>query len=71
MSPLSGWARIHPHTATRLRLSLSLVLLALVGFEGFVLAGRPSVPHAAVWASGAPDAPHPSAMARSAARCRS
>ncbi|WP_374773501.1 histidine kinase [Streptomyces sp. NBC_01310] len=52
MSPLSGWARHHPHTARWLRLSLSLVLLALVTFEGVVLARQPSLPHAAVWASG-------------------
>ncbi|MFD4869002.1 sensor histidine kinase [Streptomyces sp. NPDC058412] len=52
MSPLSGWARHHPHTAGGLRLSLSLVLLALVTFEGVVLARQPSLPHAAVWASG-------------------
>ncbi|WP_327261974.1 histidine kinase [Streptomyces sp. NBC_01232] len=52
MSPLSGWARSHPHAATWLRLSLSLVLLALVSFEGVVLARQPSLPHAAVWVSG-------------------
>ncbi|WP_079404654.1 sensor histidine kinase [Streptomyces sp. 3211] len=52
MSPLSGWSRSHPRLATRLRLSLSLVLLALVTFEGVVLARQPSVPHAAVWVSG-------------------
>ncbi|MFG2231809.1 sensor histidine kinase [Streptomyces sp. NPDC048723] len=52
MSPLSGWARSHPHAATWLRLSLSLVLLAFVTFEGVVLARQPSLPHAAVWVSG-------------------
>ncbi|WP_030385483.1 sensor histidine kinase [Streptomyces sp. NRRL S-241] len=52
MSPLSGWSRSHPRLATWLRLSLSLVLLALVTFEGVVLARQPSVPHAAVWVSG-------------------
>ncbi|MFI7353292.1 sensor histidine kinase [Streptomyces avidinii] len=52
MSPLSGWARSHPRVATWLRLSLTLVLLALVTFEGVVLARQPSAPHAAVWASG-------------------
>ncbi|MEU9161189.1 histidine kinase [Streptomyces sp. NPDC048424] len=52
MSPLSSWARRHPHTADGLRLSLSLVLLALVTFEGVVLARQPSLPHAAVWVSG-------------------
>ncbi|MFG2486746.1 sensor histidine kinase [Streptomyces virginiae] len=52
MSPLSAWARSHPHAATWLRLSLSLVLLAFVTFEGVVLARQPSLPHAAVWVSG-------------------
>ncbi len=52
MSPLAGWARRHPHTADAIRLGLSLVLLALVTFEGVVLARRPSLPHGAVWASG-------------------
>ncbi|MFD9371848.1 sensor histidine kinase [Streptomyces sp. NPDC060020] len=52
MSPLSGWARHHPHTAGALRVCLSLVLLALVTFEGVVLARQPSLPHAAVWLSG-------------------
>ncbi|MFJ3634450.1 sensor histidine kinase [Streptomyces sp. NPDC090112] len=52
MSPLSGWARTHPRTARTLRLALVLVLLALVAVEGAALARRPSLPHAAVWASG-------------------
>uniref|UniRef100_A0AAU2JKQ9 histidine kinase n=1 Tax=Streptomyces sp. NBC_00049 TaxID=2903617 RepID=A0AAU2JKQ9_9ACTN len=52
MSPLAGWARRHPHTADWIRLTLSLVLLALVTFEGVVLARQPSLPHAIVWASG-------------------
>lgn len=52
MSPLAGWARRHPHTADAIRLGLSLVLLALVTFEGVVLARQPSLPHGAVWASG-------------------
>ncbi|MEU6209782.1 histidine kinase [Streptomyces sp. NPDC047023] len=52
MSPLSGWARTHPRTARTLRLTLVLVLLALVAVEGAALARRPSLPHAAVWASG-------------------
>lgn len=52
MSPLAGWARRHPRTAGWIRLALSLVLLALVTFEGVVLARQPSLPHATVWASG-------------------
>ncbi|MFG2338317.1 sensor histidine kinase [Streptomyces yangpuensis] len=52
MIPLDGWARTHPHAASWLRLLLTLVLLALVTFEGVVLAGRPSLPHAALWTSG-------------------
>ncbi|MFD7085944.1 sensor histidine kinase [Streptomyces sp. NPDC059918] len=52
MSPLASWARRHPHTADGIRLTLSLVLLALVTFEGVVLARQPSLPHAAVWVSG-------------------
>lgn len=52
MSPLAGWARRHPRGADWIRLCLSLVLLALVTFEGVVLARQPSLPHAAVWASG-------------------
>ncbi|MFG2876629.1 sensor histidine kinase [Streptomyces sp. NPDC048337] len=52
MSPLSGWARRNPHTANWVRLCLSLVLLALVTFEGVVLARQPSAPHATVWVSG-------------------
>ncbi|MFD9724826.1 sensor histidine kinase [Streptomyces sp. NPDC059072] len=52
MSPLSGWARRHPQAATTARLTLSLVLLALVTFEGVVLARQPSLPHATVWVSG-------------------
>ncbi|MFJ8014588.1 sensor histidine kinase [Streptomyces sp. NPDC096339] len=52
MSPLSGWARRHPHAADLARLTLSLVLLALVTFEGVVLARQPSLPHATVWVSG-------------------
>ncbi|MFC9813544.1 sensor histidine kinase [Streptomyces virginiae] len=52
MSPLDRWVRTHPHAAPWLRLALSLVLLALVTFEGVVLAARPSLPHAALWASG-------------------
>ncbi|MFC9296147.1 sensor histidine kinase [Streptomyces sp. NPDC057011] len=52
MSPLSGWARRNPHTANWIRLCLSLVLLALVTFEGVVLARQPTLPHATVWVSG-------------------
>ncbi|MER6487123.1 histidine kinase [Streptomyces virginiae] len=52
MSPLARWVRTHPHAAPWLRLVLSLVLLALVILEGVVLAARPSLPHAALWASG-------------------
>ncbi|MEC4572030.1 sensor histidine kinase [Streptomyces virginiae] len=52
MSPLARWVRTHPHAAPWLRLALSLVLLALVTLEGVVLAARPSLPHAALWASG-------------------
>ncbi|MFJ9933500.1 sensor histidine kinase [Streptomyces virginiae] len=52
MSPLARWVRTHPHAAPWLRLALSLVLLALVTLEGLVLAARPSLPHAALWASG-------------------
>ncbi|MET9321315.1 histidine kinase [Streptomyces sp. NPDC003038] len=52
MSPLAGWARRHPHAADGIRLVLTLVLLALVTFEGVVLARQPSLPHATVWASG-------------------
>lgn len=52
MSPLSRWTRRHPHAADLIRLTLSLVLLALVTFEGVVLARQPSLPHATVWASG-------------------
>ncbi|MFG2747704.1 sensor histidine kinase [Streptomyces xanthophaeus] len=52
MSPLASWARRHPHAADWIRLCLSLVLLALVTFEGVVLARQPSLPHAAVWVSG-------------------
>ncbi|MFB7812313.1 MULTISPECIES: sensor histidine kinase [Streptomyces] len=52
MSPVARWVRTHPHAAPWLRLALSLVLLALVILEGVVLAARPSLPHAALWASG-------------------
>ncbi|MFD7553527.1 MULTISPECIES: sensor histidine kinase [unclassified Streptomyces] len=52
MSPLSGWARRNPQAAGLTRLTLSLVLLALVTFEGVVLARQPSLPHATVWVSG-------------------
>ncbi|MCX5196670.1 histidine kinase [Streptomyces sp. NBC_00249] len=52
MSPLATWARRHPHAADWIRLLLSLVLLALVTFEGVVLARQPSLPHATVWISG-------------------
>ncbi|MFD5488536.1 sensor histidine kinase [Streptomyces virginiae] len=52
MSPLARWVRTHPHAAPWLRLALSLVLLALVILEGVVLAARPSLPHADLWASG-------------------
>ncbi|MFD8979449.1 sensor histidine kinase [Streptomyces sp. NPDC059564] len=52
MSPLAAWSRRHPHAADWIRLLLSLVLLALVTFEGVVLARQPSLPHAAVWISG-------------------
>ncbi|MFE7099848.1 sensor histidine kinase [Streptomyces erythrochromogenes] len=52
MSPLDGWIRTHPHAAPWFRLFLTLTLLALVTFEGVVLARRPSLPHAALWTSG-------------------
>ncbi|MBT2450159.1 two-component sensor histidine kinase [Streptomyces sp. ISL-43] len=52
MSPLAPWARRHPYAADWIRVFLSVTLLALVTFEGVVLARRPSVPHAAVWVSG-------------------
>ncbi|MET9468074.1 histidine kinase [Streptomyces sp. NPDC006544] len=52
MSPLRSWARRHPYAADWLRITLSVTLLALVSFEGVVLARQPSVPHAAVWVSG-------------------
>ncbi|WP_327167927.1 sensor histidine kinase [Streptomyces subrutilus] len=52
MSPPAGWARRHPRAADRTRLALSLLLLALVTFEGVVLARQPSLPHATVWISG-------------------
>ncbi|MER7734165.1 histidine kinase [Streptomyces erythrochromogenes] len=52
MSPLGGWVRGHPHAAPWFRLFLALALLALVTFEGVVLARRPSLPHAALWTSG-------------------
>ncbi|MFJ8213039.1 sensor histidine kinase [Streptomyces sp. NPDC096033] len=52
MSPLASWARRHPRAADRIRLLLCLLLLALVTFEGVVLARQPSPPHATVWASG-------------------
>lgn len=52
MSPLSPWTRRHPHAADWIRIALSLTLLALVSFEGVVLARQPSAPHAAVWVSG-------------------
>ena len=52
MSPVKSWARRHPGAARWIRVVLSLALLALVTFEGVVLARRPSTPHAAVWVSG-------------------
>ncbi|WP_330295858.1 sensor histidine kinase [Streptomyces sp. NBC_00503] len=52
MSPLGPWARRHPYIADWIRIILSVTLLALVSFEGVVLARQPSAPHAAVWASG-------------------
>lgn len=52
MSPLASWARRHPRAAGGIRLLFSVLLLALVSFEGVVLARQPSAPHAAVWASG-------------------
>ncbi|MEV6681991.1 histidine kinase [Streptomyces erythrochromogenes] len=52
MSPLDGRIRTHPHAAPWFRLFLTLTLLALVTFEGVVLARRPSLPHAALWTSG-------------------
>lgn len=52
MSPLSGWARRNPRVAGWGRLALSLVLLALVSFEGVVLIRQPSFPHGTVWVSG-------------------
>ncbi|MGW6705399.1 sensor histidine kinase [Streptomyces sp. NPDC054956] len=52
MSPLGPWARRNPYAAQWIRIILSLTLLALVTFEGVVLARQPSVPHAAVWVSG-------------------
>ncbi|WP_030963936.1 hypothetical protein [Streptomyces sp. NRRL S-378] len=52
MNPVDGWVRTHPHAAPWFRLLLTLTLPALVTFEGVVLAGRPSLPHAALWTSG-------------------
>ncbi|WP_328298075.1 histidine kinase [Streptomyces sp. NBC_00435] len=52
MSPLGPWARRHPYAADWIRILLSVTLLALVTFEGVVLARQPSTPHAAVWVSG-------------------
>lgn len=52
MSPLGPWARRHPYAADWIRITLSVTLLALVTFEGVVLARQPSTPHAAVWVSG-------------------
>ncbi|KOU50526.1 histidine kinase [Streptomyces sp. WM4235] len=52
MSPLASWTRRHPRAARLLRVTLSLLLLGLVTFEGLVLARQPSAPHAAVWVSG-------------------
>lgn len=52
MSPLGPWARRHPRAADWIRILLSVTLLALVSFEGVVLARQPSLPHAAVWVSG-------------------
>ncbi|MCJ0868389.1 sensor histidine kinase [Streptomyces sp. AP-93] len=52
MSPLGPWARRHPYAADWIRIILSVTLLALVTFEGVVLARQPSTPHAAVWVSG-------------------
>ncbi|MFE1789234.1 sensor histidine kinase [Streptomyces sp. NPDC059525] len=52
MSPLASWARRHPRAADRIRLLLCVLLLALVTFEGVVLARQPSPPHATVWVSG-------------------
>lgn len=52
MSPLGPWARRHPFAADWIRIILSVTLLALVSFEGVVLARQPSTPHAAVWVSG-------------------
>ncbi|MGI5449223.1 sensor histidine kinase [Streptomyces sp. CA-243310] len=52
MSPLASWTRRHPRAARLLRVTLSVVLLGLVTFEGIVLARQPSAPHAAVWVSG-------------------
>ncbi|KJY26442.1 sensor histidine kinase [Streptomyces katrae] len=52
MSLLASWARRHPRAADRIRLLLCVLLLALVTFEGVVLARQPSPPHATVWVSG-------------------
>ncbi|MEV6576481.1 hypothetical protein [Streptomyces sp. NPDC051577] len=52
MSPLASWTRRHRRAARLLRVTLSVVLLGLVTFEGVVLARQPSAPHAAVWVSG-------------------
>ncbi|WP_405446862.1 sensor histidine kinase [Streptomyces erythrochromogenes] len=52
MSPLDGRLRTHPYAARWFRLLLTLTLLALVTFEGVVLARSPSLPHAALWTSG-------------------
>ncbi|MBT2470482.1 two-component sensor histidine kinase [Streptomyces sp. ISL-66] len=49
---MGPWARRHPYAADWIRITLSVTLLALVSFEGVVLARQPSTPHAAVWASG-------------------
>ncbi|MFI5981070.1 sensor histidine kinase [Streptomyces sp. NPDC051555] len=52
MSPLASWSRRHPHGADRIRVSLIVLLLALVSFEGAVLARQPTVPHAVILVSG-------------------
>ncbi|MFJ5548358.1 sensor histidine kinase [Streptomyces sp. NPDC093225] len=52
MSPLQSWARRHPRAADWARLALTVVLLALVTYEGIALIRQPTFPHAVVWAAG-------------------
>ncbi|AJC59078.1 histidine kinase [Streptomyces sp. 769] len=51
MSPMSGWARTHPHKAAAAKTALAGVLLFLVGVEAVVLTQQPTRPHAVVVAA--------------------